>query len=401
MKKMSNQHGRISQKLLIFIVLLLTSLIAITFIFVKKPSVDAEHGEEGAVTQAAEHDDEIRLTAQQVQEQGIQTAQVSSGKIDQWVSYPARLMANTDQQAHVFSSFSGQVQAVNVELGQSVSKGQTLAVLLVPDVVEQQAQLKIAQSTLQLAQQDLQREGDLWSQGISAKQDYQRAANAYRVAQIQLQAAQTRLSALGVAADSNGRYLLKAPIAGVISQKDLVLGENIQPASALFVIDQLDQLWLEFLLPDINVAQLQPNQTIRFKSLQTHQVYRAKIMHLNAMADQQTGRLQVRAKVLDQAAELRPNLMVNVELQQHAGREVLRVLKSAIQQIDNQNVVFLPHRHADQIEFSPQALQLGQSSSDGQWVEVLDGLKAGQSYVSQGSFLLKSELEKGEATHAH
>ena len=54
-----------------------------------------------------------------------------------------------------------------------------------------------------------------------------------------------------------------------------------------------------------------------------------------------------------------------------------------------------------QVHLKAQPVQLGQASNDAQWVEVILGLTAGQRYVNQGSFVLKSELEKGEADHAH
>jgi cobalt-zinc-cadmium efflux system membrane fusion protein len=44
---------------------------------------------------------------------------------------------------------------------------------------------------------------------------------------------------------------------------------------------------------------------------------------------------------------------------------------------------------------------VGVSSQDGQWLEVISGLTEGQKYIAQGSFLLKSELEKDEAGHGH
>ncbi|KAA5673190.1 biotin/lipoyl-binding protein, partial [Klebsiella pneumoniae] len=91
--------------------------------------------------------------------------------------------------AHVSSTFSARVDSVNVALGQQVEKGQALATLFVPDLVDQQANLSMAQEALTLAQQDYQREKQLWEQGVSARQDYQRAYNAYRQAQIQVQAA--------------------------------------------------------------------------------------------------------------------------------------------------------------------------------------------------------------------
>ena len=420
-----NQQGKISQKLLMVIALVVTALLAVGLFIVgkNKPVEKDEHGhgeseahaEEGHVHQEGgeqaekegehkesdDHADAIRLTAQQIAEQGVQLAKVELGAVTKSAFYPAKLMVNTDRQAHVSPAFSGHVQSVSVELGQQVKKGQALATLLVPDLVDQQSNLQIAQSNLQLAKQDYERERQLWSQGISAKQDYQRAYNAYQQAQIQVQATKSRLSAFGASSGSNGRYVLTAPISGVISKKDLVIGENVQLASQLFIIDQLDQLWLEFIAPSTEFSGIRPNQQIEFKSLQTGNIFKAQIQSLNSEADAQTGRLQVRAKVLSNASELRPNLMVNVQLQQNGSTQALRVLKSAVQKIEGKDTVFIAKEHDKKIEFTPQAVVLGQISSDGQWIEIQSGLTQGQQYAGQGSFLLKSELEKGEASHEH
>jgi len=81
--------------------------------------------------------------------------------------------------------------------------------------------------------------------------------------------------------------------------------------------------------------------------------------------------------------------------------QVRRIEKNAVQRVDEKDIVFVPSQHGDKIEFSTQPVQLGSVSSDGKWIEILSGLNLGQTYVSQGSFLLKSELEKGEAYHEH
>jgi membrane fusion protein, heavy metal efflux system len=428
-KSFQHQQGKISQRLLMIITVVITALIAMGLFFSSKKSntqeggaKEADHGEEGhshdenakgttkdSVEESTHneegedkaHAEAISLSAQQMTEQGIQLAKAEMGLVVKSASYPAKLIVNTDRQAHVSPAFSGQVVAVNVELGQRVQKGQALATLVVPDLVDQQANLQIAQTAMELARQDYERERQLWSQGISAKQDYQRAYNAYKQAQIQVQATKSRLSALGASSGSQGRYVLKAPIAGIISKKDLVMGENVQLANQLFVIDQLDQLWLEFIVPSSEFSSIAPNQQIEFKSLQTGNSFKAQIQSLNTEADVQTGRLQVRAKVLSDAAELRPNLMVNVQLQQQGSSQALRVLKSAIQKVEGKEIVFVASEHDKKIEFSPQPVVLGPVSSDGQWIEVKSGLNQGQQYAGQGSFLLKSELEKGEASHEH
>lgn len=410
-----HQQGKVSQFILVIAVLLVTAVISLAIFMTGKSKTKEIEGENAGHTSEEEHghdekagndehqaeEDVIELTAQQMVEQGIVLAQVSQTEVSNVTAFPAKLTVNTDQQAHISPSFAGNVVSVNVQLGQNVKKGQILASLLVPDLVDQQANLQVAQANLELMRQDYQREQRLWSQGISAKQDYQRALNAYKQAQIQVQASKSRLTALGASSGSNGRYILTAPISGVISKKDLVVGENVQLADQLFTIDQLDQLWLEFIVPSSHFAATTPNQQLEFKSLQTGNTFNAQIQSLNTEADIQTGRLQVRAKVLSNAAELRPNLMVNVMLKQNNSTQALSVLKSAIQKVDGQDVVFISSTHDQKIEFKVQPIVIGQISSDGQRVEVKSGLKLKQAYVTQGSFLLKSELEKGEASHEH
>ncbi len=411
MKNSKFQHGKVSQPILIVATVIIVALLVLLLVWNKSQknnnssTAEGSTGGEAKASQAEgaeeEHDELLELSAQQMTEQGLKLATAAMGEIQQSNNYPAKLVVNTDRQAHVSPSFSGRVEAVNVDLGERVKKGQALATLLVPEVVDQQSSLRLAQSNLELARQDFEREKTLWAQGVSAKQDYQRASNAYQQAQIQVQTARSRLSAFGVSNGSNGRYVLTAPISGVISQKDIVVGENVQLANQLFIIDQLDQLWLEFIVPSDYLTQLSPNQVLNFKSLQTGNNFQAKIQTLSAEADAQTGRLQVRAQVMSQAPELRPNLMVNIELSQANKSSALRVAKEAIQQVEGKSVVFVATDHGQKVAFKPQEVEVGGRTSDGQWVEIKSGLKAGERYVSQGSFLLKSEMEKGEADHGH
>ena len=320
-----------SQWLWIVVIAVLTILLAVGLLWNNKSETaesaaqgEQEHAHQESEKAESAHDENgeeheaeesLSLTAEQMQQHRVKLAQVALGEVNQVQTFPAKLVVNTDRQAHVSPSFAGRVESVHVELCQQVKRGQALANLLVPDLVDQQANLQIAQTNLDLAKQDYEREHRLWSQGISAKQDYQRAYNTYRQAQIQVQAVRSRLTAFGASSGSNGRYTLTAPISGVISNKDIVIGENVQLADQLFTIDQLDQLWLEFVLPTMANINVQPNQQIRFKSLQTGNIFNAQVQSLTTEADAQTGRLQIRAKVLSNATELRPNLMVNVELQ--------------------------------------------------------------------------------------
>ena len=407
----AKQNGKISQSLMIVVLILITVLVSLAiWLSSKKTESEGRGYDEGNAEQSDKdsseeghaEEGEIQLTSQQMVEQGLKVAVASTGLVEKLTTLPGKLVVNTDQQAHISPNFSGYIEQVNVALGQSVQKGQTLAVLILPELIDQQANLRMAQVNLDLARKDYQREQQLWSQGISAKQDYQRAENAYRQAQITVQSSQARLNALGASGNNNGRFLIKAPISGVISKKDIVVGENVQLADQLFVIENLKDLWLEFNLPNTSNIHLQAGQILNFKTNGSNQNYQAKVQTLNPEADLQTGRLQVRAKVTTQADVLRPNVLVNVFVTDAQAKTALRVQKKALQQVEGKPVVFvIESEEKGLVHLKAQPIEVGVSSQDGQWLEVISGLTEGQKYIADGSFLLKSELEKDEAGHGH
>lgn len=407
----AKQNGKISQSLMIVVLILITVLVSLAIWLSSKKTEseghgydegNAEHSDKDSSEEGHAEEGEIQLTSQQMVEQGLKVAVASTGLVEKLTTLPGKLVVNTDQQAQISPNFSGYVEQVNVALGQSVQKGQTLAVLILPELIDQQANLRMAQANLDLARKDYQREQQLWSQGISAKQDYQRAENAYRQAQITVQSSQARLNALGASGNNNGRFLIKAPISGVISKKDIVVGENVQLADQLFVIENLKDLWLEFNLPNTSNIHLQVGQILNFKTNGSDQNYQAKVQTLNPEADLQTGRLQVRAKVTTQADVLRPNVLVNVFVTDAQAKTALRVQKKALQQVEGKPVVFvIESEEKGLVHLKAQPIEVGVSSQDGQWLEVISGLTEGQKYIADGSFLLKSELEKDEAGHGH
>ena len=404
-----HQSGKISQPILISVLIGLTILISLWIWLSNRNEKNDEHEHEGETEQHAEEntedshseEGEIQLTTQQLVEHGLKVETATKGEVNSFVKLPGKLVVNTDQQAHISPNFSGHVEQVHVALGQYVERGQTLAVLSVPELIDQQANLNMAQSSLRLAQQEYQREQLLWSQGISAKQDLQRAENVYRQAQITVQSQQARLQALG-STGQNGRFVIRAPISGMISQKDIVVGENVQLADQLFVIENLKDLWLEFNLPNNSNIQLQTGQILNFKINGSGQDYQAKVQTLNSQADVQTGRLQVRAKVTTQADALRPNVLVNVSVSDDQAKKALRIQKKALQQVEGKPVIFvIESEEKGEVHLKAQPIEVGVSSQDGQWLEVISGLTEAQKYIADGSFLLKSELEKDEAGHEH
>jgi cobalt-zinc-cadmium efflux system membrane fusion protein len=424
---MSTQQPNTKKQLVLIVaIIIVTAVIAAFLLFsgrtdsrkAAEPEAATEAGKEGVKeaghaghAEESEHaheaSEDIELSNAQIASQQIKIENVTLGSIDRTVSLSGRLLVNADQQAHISPNFAGRVEAVYVQTGQYVKKGQALATLLVPELVDLQANIRLMQSRLDLAKSDYERERSLWQQGISAKQDYLLAENQYRQAQIEVSAAKARINAYGAASQSAGRFDLKSPINGVINSKDVVVGESVQTATQLFLIDRLDQLWLEFVVPaqiaDQMTQRFNQQASVSFSTSVNQQGFKAKLMTLTPSADMQTGRLVARALVDNSNMQLRPNMLVNVQVAQQAADQAAQVVvkRSAVQQVEGKDVVFVAEKNKDGAHFAPHPVTVGAESTDRQWIAIRDGLKQGEAYVSEGSFILKSELEKGEAEHGH
>lgn len=213
MKNQSSNTFRKNLQLILIIVVILTTLLLAGILLLNKPqpSDNSEEKESPSATEQAEKGEEhaeeadhehptasvIKLSNAQIASQQLKIEQVIKGNIDQQVQLAGRLVVNTDQQAHVSPSFAGRVDAVYVQTGQHVKKGQALASLVVPELVDMQGNLSTLEAKQALALTEYQREKTLWQQGISAKQDYLQADSQYKQAQIEVNAARSRLNAYG------------------------------------------------------------------------------------------------------------------------------------------------------------------------------------------------------------
>ena len=192
------------------------------------------------------------------------------------------------------------------------------------------------------------------------------------------------------------RFELRAPFDGVIVEKHLAVGEAVQDTTQVFTISDLRSVWAEMRvaasdLPAVKVGEKATVKATAFSSSAT-----GVVAYVGALIGQETRTAPARITLENPEGAWRPGLFVNVELTASSQQVPVAVASSAIQRLDGQNsVVFVPVKGG----FRAQPVRVGRS--DPQTTEILEGLKSGQSYVTEGSFMLKAELGKATAEHAH
>ena len=189
-------------------------------------------------------------------------------------------------------------------------------------------------------------------------------------------------------------YPVTAPRAGVITARQANAGAQAGSAP-LFTIADLSSVWVEITLFPRDVARVRVGQSVRVLSPEANLRGEGRVAYVAPFgehANQTFG-----ARVLLDNADRRwvPGLHVTAEVRLSEARVPLAVRSEAVQTLEGRSVVFV--RNAD--GFEPKPVQLGRR--DGEQVEVLSGLSAGATYAARNSFILKAELGKGEAEHAH
>ncbi|WP_050478417.1 efflux RND transporter periplasmic adaptor subunit [Herbaspirillum rhizosphaerae] len=366
---------------------------------VEKNAKDEHKEDEHKEAGHDDHDEEnaIAFSEAQLKTAGIVLDTAAPGRIRTSLQLPGEIRFNQDRTAHVVPKVNGVVESVSANLGQQVKKGQVLAVVSSSTVSEQRSELLSAQQRLALAQSTHAREKTLWQEKISAEQDYLQAGQALKEAEIAVRNAQQKLAAIGAGSALSGlnRYEIRAPFDGIVVEKHLALGEAVKEDANVFTISDLSSVWAEITVAarDMNAVRVGENVTVNATAFASSAV--GKIAYVGALLGEQTRTAKAHVVLPNPGNAWRPGLFVNIDVLAQETDVPLAIAADAVQSVEQKNVVFVRTPGG----FNKQEVTLGRN--DGKRVEILKGLKSGDVYATAGSFVIKAELGKGSAEHAH
>lgn len=194
--------------------------------------------------------------------------------------------------------------------------------------------------------------------------------------------------------DSLQRYAVRAPISGTITARLANPGEEVG-REALFMVSDLSTLWAELLVFPRDLARIALGQELRLKAVDSEQEAGGRIARIAPAADPANGAIKVWASIDAGEPAWAPGQFVNADVLAGGAEVPLAVRASGLQAFRDFTVVFAKVGETYEVRM----LELGRS--DGDYVEVLGGLKPGTEYVIENSFLIKADIEKSGASHDH
>ncbi len=403
---MNNQFNKLEsgisrkQWLVIIAVLIVGAALAFLILTTRK-QVDANPFDDdgprptaAAAAAAPKETNKVMMDEAQIKASDIHVASAGPLPISTILQFPGEIQINDDRTVHVVPRVSGVAEAVLVSTGQIVKKGQTLAVFSSQTISEQRSALQTAQKRLSLANTIYQREKTLWEQKITAEQDYLQALQSLREAEIAVDNAQQKLSAVGVILSGNAnsgslnRFELRAPYDGLVVERNLSVGEAVKEDTPIFIISDLSTVWAEVHIPakDLPHVRMGAKVTLRATAFDAHTT--GSVAFIGALVGELTRMAKARIVLANPQGAWRPGLFVSVEVKAAEVQVPIAIETDALQTLGTQQVVFVRTDNG----FKAHPVKLG--LNDGKHVEVLEGLAAGARYAAKGSYILKSELSK-------
>ena len=185
-------------------------------------------------------------------------------------------------------------------------------------------------------------------------------------------------------------YTVTAPLSGVVIARHANPGEQSDD-KPLFTVADLSTVWVELSLFPRDVAKVRVGQEARVKSAEAGLEATGKVVYVAPFGQAANQTLTARVLVDNPERRWAPGLYVTAEVTLAETAAPLAIRNEAVQTLEDHSVVFV----RDNEGFAPHEVTLGRS--DGEFAEVLSGLKVGDTYATANSFIIKAELGKGSA----
>jgi len=373
-----------------------------------------EHGDEHAGHDEHEEGGPIELTPEAAARANIVTSKVELRALSSEIGTTGEVGFDETRVAHVSPRISGRVHNVRALLGDRVKKGQVLAVIDSVELGEAKGGYLKAKARLEVAERTYEREQRLAEKKISSEQDMLDARAAYRDARVERDTSRQSLRLLGlannaidkIAYDSSATALLslRAPLDGKIVDIHATVGELITPATKVFTVADLGQLWIWIDVYERDLAHVHIGDVAHVRAdAFPERAFVGKLSYLQDQVDRHTRTVRARIDVDNPDGILRPGMFARVRLADpHAkdgvadAKPVPVVPKSAVQRDGDERVVFVLVAERTYVR---REVELGRTA--GEVVEVTQGLQGGEVIAVQGGFLLKSEALKGAMGGGH
>jgi membrane fusion protein, multidrug efflux system len=286
---------------------------------------------------------------------------------------------------NVSNDAAGVVARLHFESGAKVRQGQVLVEL---DTSVERAQLRSTQARRELAELSAKRSRTLASSGVVAQSQVDADDSSFKSLTAEVSALSAQIE----------RKVIRAPFSGKLGIRVVNLGQYLAPGTTITTLESTESVFVDFTLPQQNLPILKVGQVVRAteEGSKDNKGVQGTISAIDPAVDAQTRNVTVRATFTNLDDFLRPGMFVRVSVELPETAKVVVVPQTAVIHASYGDSVFLVEEKSPG-QGKPKALlarqqfvRLGEARGD--FVAVVEGLKAGQEVVTSGAFKLRNGI---------
>jgi cobalt-zinc-cadmium efflux system membrane fusion protein len=304
---------------------------------------------------------------------------------------------DADHTTQAITQVNGPISKLLVDLGSHVTAGQPLLYVSSPDVATAISTYKKARNRQDYSKKTLDRSKDLLEHKVIATKDMEAAEQDFNDARAEVENDLQALKIFGVTEQEiedaqhqgvaiNPQLAVRSPISGIVVQKLVTPGLVIQAGTtACFTISDNSTVWVQGHIYDRDLEAVRVGDAVEETDSSFHRTFHGTVAYIEALIDPTTRTTSVRIVTKNPDGLLKKDMFVDAVIHTRSGRTVLTVPTSAILRND-QNMPFV-YIEASPGKFAQRLVNIG--AEQGEFTEIVSGLKEGEKLVSQGSVFLQ------------
>lgn len=351
--------------------------------------------------------EEVTLTAKQFDALQMKIDTLQMRNMSGYVEANGQLEVPPQNEATITSVIGANVVSIEVIEGDKVNKGQTVAYLSHPNIIQKQTDYSNAYSNSQYLKKEFERQKTLYDAGVGSGANFQKAEAEYQASRsmangLEAQLKQLNVSAFGV---RNGtiyqRVALRSPIEGFVQKVEVKTGQYVEPQTDLMEVVDTHHVHADLMVFEQDVYKVKKGQTVTF-NVQSNQGQEltAEIYSVGKTFEQNPKALHVHAEIENKQGNLIPGMYIKGRIQTE-NTKTRAIPESAIASDGNRSFVFTAKKEGDAWSFTP--IEITKGTHDGEWIAIdfLTEQEPNTEYAYNNAYYLIAEMKKGEAEHSH
>lgn len=331
----------------------------------------------------------------------LSIAPVARATFSETLRLPGRVALDEHRMARIGPSISGRVAEIKAFIGQSVRKGELLAVLNSTELSTAQAAFLKAKTQVGLQRLAVDRARRLFSEGIISQATLKEREGALAEAEVEMHATADHLGVMGMGEEAirrltdTGQINSITPVTatqnGTVIERHIYVGQIAQPVDYLFTVSDLSRVWVVAEAPEQDAHLAEPGglADVEIPALPNQHIT-GKIIYVADTVNPITRTVTVRMEVENPRHRIKPEMLASMVIRRTAETSLV-IPPQAIVRVSDRDHVFV-QTAANRFELQPVVLGV---EYDGQR-RVVSGLREGQRIVVEGAFHLNNERIRKE-----